>query len=649
MMVDLAVLGAVLLVALGVGRRMLNAVPFPYLLEEGLFATAFGLGLLAYATLACGIAGVLNAPALIALLAFGAWYARREIRSSVALAVRGLMRWRGSQPTWTELAAIAIGVALLAAELVMVSAPPVGGDQTKYQLVYPRLFAEAGRLVATPWSFWGYMQYLGNMLYTAAFALRGDVLARLFNVAFGVLCTLAVFATGRRWFGRGVGVWAALLFATMPLTTTLMVRAWVEFALTLYVLLAVVAVMSWRETGSRAWLALGAVMAGFAGGTKLMGVLAAALLGVLIVVEILRRQGRAAIVPALRAAIGFGLLAAVVASPCYLRNAVATGNPIFPFGYGVFGGQSWNADAARALDGYYAAYRDTQARKRGAAAYASTWETLRFPWDATMAPQSFEETARFAYDVGPFVLAFAPGALLLMRNPRVAVLVTFALGYGAIIVFGMWAHPRYVHPTLPLLLVAGVTLLHALRAGGAWASRAVTATLAVTVLVQTGLSLRVLQPLFPASALVAAGRMSAEEYLRRFERPYPLWSTVNATVPADETVLVLGMIPHPYHLHVRFVLASPLEQAAIDYRRITTVDELLAALAPFHPTWVAWERMPEKPGTNPLGTRVTDLWEGLVERAEKVAETSAGALYRLNPTNGSTLGSNTAMRPAPRC
>ena len=98
----------------------------------------------------------------------------------------------------------------------------------------------------------------------------------------------------------------------------------------------------------------------------------------------------------------------LVASPCYLRNAAATGNPIFPFGYGVFGGRNWSAEAARGLDDYYAAYRETYAQKRGGRAYGSWREALRFPWDATMAPYAFENVGRFAYDVGPFVLAFLP-------------------------------------------------------------------------------------------------------------------------------------------------------------------------------------------------------------------------------------------------
>jgi hypothetical protein len=46
----------------------------------------------------------------------------------------------------------------------------------------------------------------------------------------------------------------------MPFTATLMIRAWVEFALALYVLCAMIAVLAWRESGARGWLALAAVM-----------------------------------------------------------------------------------------------------------------------------------------------------------------------------------------------------------------------------------------------------------------------------------------------------------------------------------------------------------------------------------------------------
>ncbi len=633
-MVDVGILAVLLLVGYGIGARLLRAVPFEWALEETLFALALALGLLGYVTLALAEASLLGRPALLAVVAVGAVFGWRQIVAGLARGVRGIGRWWDAGPSRSERAALALGIAIVAAEAIMAFAPPVGGDQTKYQLVYPRLWAEAHRVVATPWSFWGYVQYLMNLLYAAAFALRGDVLARLLNDAFGVLLAVTIFAVGRRAFSRQTGVWAALLFLTMPLTASLMMRAWVEFALTLYVVLAVIAIMAWRRTESTPWLALAAVMAGFAGGTKLIALLAPALLGVVILTHLLRRHGRPALPTALATVVGFGLVAALVASPCYVRNAVETGNPIYPFGYGVFGGRNWSADAARGLDAYYAAYRETQAARHGARAggYDAWWHALRFPWDVTMAPYSFEEVGRSAYDVGPFVLAFAPGLLLLRRGVDAWLLAGFALAYGAAVVFGMWAHPRYVHPALILLLVVGVAATARLRAYGPRAARAVTALLAATVLVQTALSVRVLAPLWPDSARVAFGRMSRDAFLRRNERHYALATLVHEQVPPDGNVLVLGMIPHPYYyVGRRFTLASPLEQGAIDYWRMQTLDEFLAAIRAFGVTHVVRETDPDKRATNPVGARVLQLWDELLARSERLGGDDSGALYRLAP------------------
>ncbi|MCC6767252.1 MAG: glycosyltransferase family 39 protein [Deltaproteobacteria bacterium] len=626
-MLDAVILIALLVVLYGVGRRCLRGVPFADGAEEAIFALGLGFGLLAYATLALGILGVLRLPTLVSAGAAAAWIGRREAVSGVARGLRAAGRFAAAAPAGARVAVV-LASGLLAIECVLVMAPAVGGDQTKYQLVYPRLFAESGGFVPTPWSFWGYMQYLVNMLFTAAFVLRGDVLARFVNVAFGVLATAAVFALGRRAFGRTVGAWAALLFFCMPFTATLMVRAWVEFALTLYVVAATIGVLAWRESDHRSWLALAAVMGGFAAGTKLMGVLAPALLGVVILATALARGG---IGPALRATIGFGLVAMLVASPCYLRNAVATGNPIFPFGYGVFGGRYWSAEAARGLDDYYAAYRQTHAQKRGGGAYGSWREALRFPWDATMAPYAFENVGRFAYDVGPFLLAFAPAVVLVRRDPRAWILAGVGLGYGAIVVLGVWAHPRYIHPALALVLVVAVYALRTLADLGPRARRAVTAVFAATALWQGGTAFRVAAPLAPDSFRVAVGRLSEDAFLRRYERRYPLWDLVNREVPADGNVLILAMIPHPYHILRPFTLASPLEQGAIDYRRLAGVGDLAAALAPYGVTHVVREPEEERAAANPVGERVTRLWDELLAEAEKVADGPSGAVYKLPP------------------
>src|SRR5207253_6130205 len=108
--------------------------------------------------------------------------AREVVEAVAALDRRALRR------NWPVVLVCAV---VLAAELPAMLAPPVGGDQTKYQLVYPRLYAAHGGLVDTPWSFWGHVQFLPNFVFALGFAAGGEVLARLLNAAFGVLATVA--------------------------------------------------------------------------------------------------------------------------------------------------------------------------------------------------------------------------------------------------------------------------------------------------------------------------------------------------------------------------------------------------------------------------------------------------------------------------
>ena len=51
----------------------------------------------------------------------------------------------------------------------------------------------------------------------------------------------------------------------------------------------------------------------------------------------------------------------------------------------------------------------------------------------------------------------------------------------------------------------------------------------------------------------------------------------------------------------------------------------------------------DKAAANPVGDRVTRLWDELIAGAEKVGETSTGALYRLRPMVAGE--GRAAMRP----
>jgi hypothetical protein len=618
-MIDALLLLAVLVPAAAAGLAVLRAAgALPRAEEDWLVpGLAVGLGLAGMVGLGLAAAGALR-PWSLALagglaLALGGNDAVRALR---APALGRLAR------AWPLLLVCAL---VLAAEVMAMAAPPVGGDQTKYQLAYPRLYAAAGRLVATPWSFWGQMQFLQNFVYAIGFALRGDVLARLLGGTTGVLATLALAALARRHLAREAGAVVGTLFFTLPITWSLMTRAGSDLTLVLYGTLALAALLDWIRSTEDGDLRRAAIMAGFAGGSKVMGLLVPALLGIVVLAVLLRRSRP--LTRAAASALAFGLLVLIPASPYYLRNAVDTGNPIYPFGYGLFGGRHWSAPASEYLAEYYGQYQTTWAARREGTPYAGI-ALVRFPWDLTMHADSFERGARQSLDVGPFMLAFAP-ALFWVRRRRATAFTIAALGaaYAGIIAGATWAHPRYVLPGVAFILVASVPAARALLG-----RRAFAVAVALTVAGNLALTSRLLQPLWPDQARVVLGRLTPDAFLRRYSPRFAFWERANLAVPSSGRVIVLEKIPHPYYIDRPFVLASYLEQGMIDYHTLNSVEALADVAHGFGVTHVAVDLTTLDARGDPFESRVAHLWQAfLADACEPLMRQDDYALYRLKP------------------
>ncbi len=99
----------------------------------------------------------------------------------------------------------------------------------------------------------------------------------------------------------------------------------------------------------------------------------------------------------------------------------------------------------------------------------------------------------------------------------------------------MWAHPRYVHPVLPLLLLLATAAAERAARLAPATRHLITVVLAATVVGQTALSLRVVAPLWPDSARVALGALDEDAFLRRNEPRYVLASLARDAVPDDGT------------------------------------------------------------------------------------------------------------------
>ncbi len=436
--VDGSIVGLYVLAAWGYGSTVANEGP-PSLRFAA--AAALGLGFIGIATLLLGLAGVFNAIAAWMLIGGG-----------VVLAVYRLRGVRLPAPTfgliWCVPLAILLAHALLAACLMpgflWKPLDPHPYDVLSYHLQVPREWYDAGRIIPLTHNAFSYFPMLMETHFLSAMHLRGGpwagmYLCNLITLAHGVL-TLAAVAGVAHGLGasRMRSTCAVLLTAGVPWVFQLSTVAYVETGVMLYSTLAVgFAAMALIRADPRKLFALAGVFAGLACGMKYtafaMTAAPVCLIGIgLLLLGQTDREGFKRRIVASLLLIG---ATAVVASPWLIRNAVWTGNPVFPLASGVFGKAHFADDQ---VDRYRVAHSPTPAQRPLGGRLVSACDQTE------MSPQ-----------YGFIVLPLGVLAAIATARRRTALMVSLSALAMAVVWFGA-THilPRFLTPVLPLLAVS---------------------------------------------------------------------------------------------------------------------------------------------------------------------------------------------------
>ena len=388
-------------------------------------AMRLGAGAVLVSTLVfvLGLAGLLARPWLIAVTALGvilAAFARPRIPRVAPVAV-------------LVCAALALPIAL------QVFYPPVDWDATSYHLASSRLYLEAHRLAVATYLRYPVFPQLQEMLFTLGLGIFDDVTAQAMTFAMWIGTGLALLALGRRVGSRAAGVVALGLWAGSPTAFVFGSIAYVDVPLTFFVTLACLCWVIYASEKSGRWAGLAGLFAGAAAATKYSGLFFVAAVG-LATLLVSARGGRA------RTLALYAALAALVCVPWYARNAILSGDPLFPFGGRVFPNRFWNAaDLAIQMDNLH------QLGGRTLADFARVWDRLAFNQGMFVGP---EDTFSPALWIPLPILLVARWKSFAERG-----LLLLALAF---VVVWFFSSPsgRYLLPVLPLLCLGmGATLL----------------------------------------------------------------------------------------------------------------------------------------------------------------------------------------------
>jgi len=433
------------LVAAAAGDLMLRALRLPVLgALRWFFAISAGLNVLSLFTLAAGLAGCLGRVCFV-LPAVGIvllWVlVTLRARAKAARLVKQTWQPEASAPPadaprggnwfWQIALVIFAGMTLLGSML-----PPVDFDVREYHLQAPKEFYQLGRIEFLPHNVYANMPLGAEMHALAAMAVTEDwwlgaLIGKTVIGSFALLGALGVWCAGKRWFSTQVAWVSAVLYLSTPWIVLVSTSGLIDAAVGCYALGALMAWgMALEASAQRGgWLALAGWLAGGAVSCKYPALLFVVMplgLGLLGMRQTFTWRHVGVFGLAMMAGCGLWLA----------KNAVLTGNPVYPLLYEVFDGSTRTAE------------KDVQ------------WKRAHLPqhWSAGDAWDAGTRIAGRSEWLSPALVPLAlVGAIAGWRQRSVRALVAYAIIFW--LAWWLTTHriDRFWVPLLPVLAVlAGV-------------------------------------------------------------------------------------------------------------------------------------------------------------------------------------------------
>ena len=402
------------------GSRLLDLV----------LASLLGFGALVFLTLGLGVAGLLHARLLVGLVV---------VLAALGLAVLA-RRGREIVPVLRAEDALFVLALLFTASFLPLALDPVlHHDELTYHVLIPKQYLADHTITKFPFNVYANMPHVVELLYVPALAI-GDLTApRMLSTSFNFLALAGVAAFGVRILPRwAAGILPVMLVAGKNLQSHIGLSN-VEPTTGFFLLAGVLAWFAWTRTKNRGFLWILAVSIGLAASSKYTAGPQAAVIGLAALVSIARAGlGRKAAVRAMATVV---LVAFAVFLPWLVKNAIYTGNPVYPGFYRIFDGRYWSR------------VQEIQVGRSMAAAggaYASWLDWLAIPFHLVKGDRyyvtSFSLSVMALFLIAPFLPSSWRRGMGLLQLVSIAGFLTW--------VFGI-QQGRYLCAWIPVMVLSG--------------------------------------------------------------------------------------------------------------------------------------------------------------------------------------------------
>jgi len=242
-------------------------------------------------------------------------------------------RWLGIAAS-ISLCAVVTG--LLIIEIILNLTPPLSRDALIHHLAIPKLWLVNGGYYEIPWAKFSYYPMNIDLLYLIPLYFKNDIVPKFIHCAFGIGIGVLVYLYLGKRLGRNWGLVGFLIFFSTPVVVRLSTSAYVDLGMVFFITAGVMAWLTWQNEGYNdlKWLILSAVFMGLAVGSKYNALIAWFFVNLMMVFYYSSDTKKG--LQAIKYGALFFVVTFLVASPWFIKNALQTGNPLYPLFGGFF-------------------------------------------------------------------------------------------------------------------------------------------------------------------------------------------------------------------------------------------------------------------------------------------------------------------------
>ena len=184
-------------------------------LEESIFSVVFGFGFYSYLAFFLGVAGFLYSWVFWLAILFSLILWHRLWLQLIKSILSSFKKFKIKCDLETFLIVVIAVFSVLA--LLSTLIPPFLWDELDYELGIPKYYVMHHAIVPNFSSWASERTYHTNMLYVIGLLLKNGVLAKFFALTNGLLLMFSIYAFGKKFYNRAIGLLASSIYITLPM------------------------------------------------------------------------------------------------------------------------------------------------------------------------------------------------------------------------------------------------------------------------------------------------------------------------------------------------------------------------------------------------------------------------------------------------